>query len=193
MIRWDRILQIGLGAIWIVGVILFHYHGSSSGPGPTALWGFGLLVFIVITSTVIRMIVERRSMSEPLDPLDSPRTFRLQTISNRANRLLKAEFPEECDRSVWFMSEEDNKVHEIAIVLKGEMARRLQQAFPGDPAGAWMFSEAEQTRLSRMREIVLKHAETAPETVVRQPLVIFDSKERFDAAIAQADDLAKLS
>lgn len=182
-----RALQIGLGVLWIIGVILFQYHqGDARAPGPIALWGFGLLAFLVVAATAAQMLVARREASDPLERPESLEVFQFQVISNRANRQLKAEFPNDCDGSVWFMSEDDTKVHEIVIALIGELAGKLPQAFPGDPAGAWMLSDEERTRMQRMRKIVQIQAAAAPEIVTPDVLIIFDARERVDAVLGQA-------
>lgn len=172
-----RPISIALGVLWVAAFVALTVSQFRNEKGPDALgfFGMGAMVLVFLISFVGRSIVQQRMETAPASFEETPAALNLARIANRCSQSLAEEFPEDVGQVVWNIPVD--KVERIIVGLTGVMGEKLLEPFAGDPAGAWMLSEPERTRMSRMRAIVDAYTKIAG-SIANDPLIVFDSNVR---------------
>ncbi len=188
---------------WILVVPMYGYAFSLQQryDRPTAaaglMWFGAVLATLVVrwVASLLRSYSERRRLNAAtllLTPGSAipPVMMQMNIQATRADKAVRTEYPDDVEQVIFFGGY-DGKVDqlEVGVFLKGSMARKLAVPFPGDPAGAWMFTDTEREKMLRMRSIVWSYA-MAIGDMRFQPPVIFDSGERLQEVIRNASSAA---
>ncbi|HEY8313828.1 MAG TPA: hypothetical protein VIG51_06610 [Candidatus Baltobacteraceae bacterium] len=95
---------------------------------------------------------------------------------------MRARYPDVVEHVV-LLGGYDGKIEDVQaiVLLKGAMGDKLHVAFPGDPAGAWMFEEPDRKKLLHVRSIIWSYTMAIGNIGLKSP-VIFDSAKRLRSA-----------